>query len=120
MIRTNVQRLGEQVTGPFNWGLRAFRGSAGVGRGLPSGPGICGVIAVAVVAPDLVWWPLRRVVYAAWMSQPCRSSCMNGTFTSYAAVLMTPVGQVARRRYCAGRDRGPGPGWPAPARGASR
>jgi hypothetical protein len=35
-------------------------------------------------------------VYTAWMSQPCRSSCMNGTFTSYAAVLMMPVGQVAQ------------------------
>ena len=73
--------------------------SAGLlGRpGLPSAPGTCGVIAVAVVAPDLAWRPLRRVVYTAWMSQPCCSSCMNGTFTSYAAVRMMPAGQVARR-----------------------
>jgi hypothetical protein len=36
-------------------------------------------------------------VYTAWMSQPCRPSCMNGTFTSYVAVRMMPAGQVAQQ-----------------------
>ena len=37
-------------------------------------------------------------IHTAWMPQPCRSSCMNGTFTSYAAVLMMPAGQVAHQQ----------------------
>jgi hypothetical protein len=69
-----------------------------VGGGLPSGLGIRGVIAVAVVARDPARGPLPSAVYTAWMSQPCRSSCMNGTFTSYAPVLMMPAGQVAQQR----------------------
>jgi WhiB family transcriptional regulator, redox-sensing transcriptional regulator len=36
-------------------------------------------------------------VYTAWMSQPCRPSSMNGTFTSYSAVRMMPAGQVAQQ-----------------------
>src|SRR5690242_21198589 len=63
--------------------------------------GIPEVSAVAVVAPDLAWRPLPPAVYTAWMSQPCCSSCMNGTFTSYAAVLMMPAGQAAQQRTTA-------------------
>ena len=65
---------------------------------MPGDRGDAGVIAVAVVAPDLAWRPLPLAVYTAWMSQPCCSSCMNGTFTSYAAVLMMPAGQVVQQR----------------------
>ena len=32
--------------------------------------------------------------YTAWMSQPCRPSCMNRTSTSYAAPRAMPAGQV--------------------------
>src|SRR5690349_7989722 len=44
-----------------------------------------------------------------WMSQPCRSSCMNGTFTSYAAVLMMPAGQAAQQRTIRRAVRRTGP-----------
>jgi hypothetical protein len=35
---------------------------------------------------------------------------MNGTFTSYAAVLMMPVGQVAQRRTIRRSERSAAPG----------
>src|SRR6266576_3477361 len=61
-------------------GLATFDvGGYGLSAGLP-GPteaclraGVCGVIAVAVVAPDPARRPLLPAVYTAWMSQPCRS-----------------------------------------------
>jgi hypothetical protein len=72
------------------------------------GLGVCGVITVAVVALDPAWRPLPAAVYTAWMSQPCCSSCMNGTFTSYAAVRMMPAGQVAQQPGGAAAERGAG------------
>ena len=56
------------------------------------------VIAVDVVARDAARRPLPAAVYTAWMSQPRRSSCMNGTFTSYAVVRMMPEGQAAQEQ----------------------
>src|SRR5690242_10446689 len=50
------------------------------------------------MAPDPPGRPLPPAVHTAWMSQPCRPSCMNGTSTSYAAVLMMPAGQVVQQR----------------------
>ena len=94
MIRTNVQRLGEQITGPFNVGVTAFPQGQPGSAGAAFGAGYLRSDRCGCGRPDLAWRPLRRVVYTAWMSQPCRSSCMNGTFTSYAAVLMMPMGRV--------------------------
>ena len=55
-------------------------------------------IPVAVVAPDPARGPLPLAVHTMWMSQPCRSSCMNGTFTSYAVVRMMPAGQATQQQ----------------------
>ena len=73
-----------------------LRSTTGLGEARIPGMGICGVMAVAVVAPDLAWRLLPPAVHTAWMSQPCRWNCMNAASTSYAAVRMMPVGQLVQ------------------------
>jgi hypothetical protein len=89
---------------PLTSGYVAYpRGLPGLYSGLDARRGI----PVAVVARDPAWRPLPLAVHTMWMSQPCRSSCMKGTFTSYAVVRMMPAGQATQQQRRTTRSNGP-------------